>query len=81
MWEGLSSSHGDVFKECRKQQTGSGRRVEKLLDHLLHILHTIFVVFFGVFGEGDVGTPGRTSKGQSTELSDWLTATSAYLTV
>lgn len=75
MWEGLLSSRVDVFRERSKQQTGSGRCVKKLLDHLLHVLRAIFVVFFWVFGEGDVGTPGRTSRGQSTENSCWLTAT------
>lgn len=40
---------------------GSGRSVEKLLDHLLHVFRMIFVVFFGIFGEGDVGTSGRRS--------------------
>lgn len=76
MWEGLLSSRGDVFRERSKRQTGSGRRVKQLLDHLLHVLRTIFVIFFGVFGEGDVGTPGRTSKVTfGTEHFYWLTAT------
>lgn len=63
MCQGAEGGRVSERGEEDRWSCASGRRVEKLLDHLFHLLWPILVILLRVLGEGDIGASAGEMEG------------------